>query len=178
MDIDTDADTDAGASSRGRRRRLTTPKRRRHLPYDLPLGLSQSDFYSLHSPPVSHSPPRFDLRPHPTRAQQPRPQLQPIDPDAALPSIEEEPSATPADGGARWTPRGRPEACRAGSRQSWAVAEGLGGVCAAVGAGWGGCWAAMARSCCWGVCWVARGVILFYFFCGCIFMFICMCYVL
>lgn len=108
MDIDTDTDTDTGAGSsrgpgRGRGRRFTTPKRRRHLPYDLPLGLSQSDFYSLHSPPVSHSPPRFDLRPHPSRAQQPRPQLQPIDPDAALPSIEEEPSATPADGGARWT---------------------------------------------------------------------------
>ncbi|RMJ22293.1 hypothetical protein PHISP_06830, partial [Aspergillus sp. HF37] len=99
MDMDIDTHTDAGAgggSSRGpgrgrSRGRFTTPKRQRHLPYDLPLGLSQSDFYSLHSPPISHSPPRFDLRP------------QPLDPDAALPSIEEEPSPTPADGGARWT---------------------------------------------------------------------------
>ncbi|OJJ48267.1 hypothetical protein ASPZODRAFT_62154 [Penicilliopsis zonata CBS 506.65] len=49
--------------------RFSTPKRSRHAPYDLPLGLAPSDFYSLHSPPSS----------------EPR---SPIDPDAAIPSIE------------------------------------------------------------------------------------------
>ncbi|KAL4884131.1 hypothetical protein BJY04DRAFT_182915 [Aspergillus karnatakaensis] len=58
----------------------STPKRRRHLPYELPLGLSQTDFYSLHSPPVTQSPPS------PARRGQPS-QL-PFNPDAPLPSIE------------------------------------------------------------------------------------------
>ncbi|KAL2813815.1 hypothetical protein BDW59DRAFT_27844 [Aspergillus cavernicola] len=62
----------------------STPKRRRHLPYDLPLGLSQTDFYSLHSPPVTQSPPSPAYR-----RQQEALQLPPFDPDAALPSIEE-----------------------------------------------------------------------------------------
>lgn len=74
-------DLEADTSSR----RFSTPKRRRQIPYDLPLGLSHSDFYSLQSPPVSQSPPspterkQHDL----CRAQSM------IDPDAALPSIEE-----------------------------------------------------------------------------------------
>ncbi|KAL3469253.1 hypothetical protein BJX99DRAFT_241724 [Aspergillus californicus] len=61
----------------------STPKRRRHLPYDLPLGLSQTDFYSLNSPPVTQSPPS-PLQ----RRQQETSQSLPFDPDAALPSIE------------------------------------------------------------------------------------------
>ena len=88
-----DDDEDADMSDRSASRtRFSTPKRRRHVPYDLPLGLSQSDFYSLHSPPITASPPS----PHHQRQQQcsnessaqPQPQ-QSYDPDAALPSIEE-----------------------------------------------------------------------------------------
>lgn len=69
------------------RERFSTPKRRRQIPYDLPLGLSQSDFYSLHTPPVTQSPPSQ------RRVQQPLPADSAphttIDPDAPLPSIEE-----------------------------------------------------------------------------------------
>ncbi|KAJ5182875.1 hypothetical protein N7492_000491 [Penicillium capsulatum] len=69
-----------------RRGRFSTPKRQRHIPYELPLGLAPTDFYSLHSPPITQSPPSAGRR-----------QLAPrvpdsgvhIDPDAALPSIEE-----------------------------------------------------------------------------------------
>ncbi|RDW74319.1 uncharacterized protein DSM5745_06981 [Aspergillus mulundensis] len=65
----------------------STPKRARHLPYELPLGLSQTDFYSLHSPPVSQSPPSPALR----RQQEQSSSLLPsFNPDAALPSIEEQ----------------------------------------------------------------------------------------
>jgi hypothetical protein len=39
------------------RNRFATPKRSRHIPYNMPLGLSSTDFYSLHSPPVTQSPP-------------------------------------------------------------------------------------------------------------------------
>ncbi|KAL4806126.1 hypothetical protein BDV18DRAFT_138750 [Aspergillus unguis] len=65
----------------------STPKRARHLPYELPLGLSQTDFYSLYSPPVTQSPS--------SPAQQ---TSLPYNPDAALPSIEEsnEPVSAPA----------------------------------------------------------------------------------
>lgn len=78
---DDDSDADLGP----RRNRLSTPKRRRHVPYELPLGLSSTDFYSLHSPPITQSPPsraerqivpEFDFGPR-------------IDPDEVLPSIEE-----------------------------------------------------------------------------------------
>lgn len=95
---DTDMDTDTGVDSPIRR--FSTPKRRRQLPYDLPLGLSQSDFYSLHSPPVSHSPPT-PRKQYGLRSQH----QQPIDPDAALPSIEEEDemSADSADD-IHWSP--------------------------------------------------------------------------
>lgn len=70
----------------------STPKRRRHLPYELPLGLSQTDFYSLHSPPVTQSPPS----PAKPSQQEESLGLPPFDPDAVLPSIEEsdEPAAT------------------------------------------------------------------------------------
>lgn len=76
---------DSGAS----RDRFSTPKRRRHVPYDLPLGLSQSDFYSLHSPPITSSPP--SPRHHQQQSNNVRTstQQQVFDPDAALPSIEE-----------------------------------------------------------------------------------------
>lgn len=68
-----------------KRGRFSTPKRQRHVPYDLPLGLAPTDFYSLHSPPITQSPPSPGRR-----------QMAPsmpnsgahIDPDAPLPSIE------------------------------------------------------------------------------------------
>ncbi|CAG8043121.1 unnamed protein product [Penicillium salamii] len=69
------------------RDRFATPKRRRHVPYELPLGLAPTDFYSLHSPPVTQSPP--------SPARRMAFQFGPaIDPDAPLPSVEvtEEPS--------------------------------------------------------------------------------------
>ncbi|KAL4817101.1 hypothetical protein BDW67DRAFT_36387 [Aspergillus spinulosporus] len=62
----------------------STPKRSRRLPYELPLGLSQTDFYSLQSPPITRSPPASA-----TCQQEQKPSLMPsYDPDAALPSIE------------------------------------------------------------------------------------------
>ncbi|KAL4933142.1 uncharacterized protein BDV17DRAFT_148345 [Aspergillus undulatus] len=86
MDIDTDANNVRDFESHSN---PSTPKRRRHLPYELPLGLSQSDFYSLNfSPPVTQSP-------SPTRNYQQETSSIPLDPDAALPSIEV--SDEPAD---------------------------------------------------------------------------------
>ncbi|KAJ5165118.1 uncharacterized protein N7500_006948 [Penicillium coprophilum] len=80
-DILDDDDSDVEMS---RRNRFATPKRRRHVPYNMPLGLSSTDFYSLHSPPVTQSPPSpprrrvdYDISADPR-----------IDPDAPLPSIE------------------------------------------------------------------------------------------
>ncbi|KAJ5775422.1 uncharacterized protein N7511_000433 [Penicillium nucicola] len=81
-DVFEDEDSDV-EMSRGRNR-LTTPKRIRHAPYNIPLGLSSTDFYSLHSPPVTQSPPS-----PPRRQMNPRILAGPrIDPDAPLPSIE------------------------------------------------------------------------------------------
>ncbi|KGO36056.1 hypothetical protein PEX1_094650 [Penicillium expansum] len=81
-DIFDDDESDAEMSRP--RNRFATPKRRRHVPYDMPIGLSSTDFYSLHSPPVTQSPPS-----------PPRRQMDydisagsPVDPDAPLPSIE------------------------------------------------------------------------------------------
>ncbi|KAJ5672662.1 hypothetical protein N7507_001789 [Penicillium longicatenatum] len=88
---DDDSDSDMG-----RRNRLSTPKRLRQAPYNLPLGLSSTDFYSLHSPPVTQSPPSPAQRLIDARIQEPAP----INPDAPLPSIELEESApAPSD----WT---------------------------------------------------------------------------
>lgn len=74
------ATTDDPSASRDR---FSTPKRRRHAPYNLPLGLSQTDFYSLNSPPITASPssPRY-------KNQQNSSTQQLYNPDAALPSIE------------------------------------------------------------------------------------------
>lgn len=79
--FDDDSDADKGPT----RNRFSTPKRQRHAPYNMPLGLSSTDFYSLHSPPVTQSPPS------PQRQMEARiPDFGPcIDPDAVLPSIEE-----------------------------------------------------------------------------------------
>ncbi|KAJ6185899.1 hypothetical protein N7519_007200 [Penicillium mononematosum] len=79
-DILDDDDSDAET---GRRNRFATPKRRRHVPYNMPLGLSSTDFYSLHSPPVTQSPPSPPRR----RVDYDIPAGSP-DPDAPLPSIE------------------------------------------------------------------------------------------
>ncbi|KKK18270.1 hypothetical protein P175DRAFT_0509799 [Aspergillus ochraceoroseus IBT 24754] len=83
--------------------RPSTPKRPRNLPFDLPLGLSHSDFYSLHSPPVTQSPPSSAQRREPDRSEKHR-AIPSYDPDAVLPSIEEseEPAPAPADDSA-WT---------------------------------------------------------------------------
>jgi hypothetical protein len=95
-DEDSDAEMSLG------RNRLTTPKRIRHAPYNIPLGLSSNDFYSLHSPPVTQSPPsppRRQMKPH--IAAGPR-----IDPDAPLPSIEiteESSSSSPVVQSNIWT---------------------------------------------------------------------------
>ncbi|KAJ5149018.1 hypothetical protein N7448_000596 [Penicillium atrosanguineum] len=51
--FDDDSDADMGPT----RNRFSTPKRQRHAPYNMPLGLSSTDFYSLHSPPITQSPP-------------------------------------------------------------------------------------------------------------------------
>lgn len=95
-----DLDLNDRVASRGR---FSTPKRRRHVPYDLPLGLSQSDFYSLNSPPVTASPSSPHHRrqavaqPQPEPRPEPRPEpQQSYNPDAALPSIEEEEEAAAA----------------------------------------------------------------------------------
>ncbi|KAJ5176753.1 uncharacterized protein N7482_002630 [Penicillium canariense] len=84
---DDDSDADFG-------RPISTPKRRRHVPYELPLGLSSTDFYSLHSPPFTQSPPSPAGRQMVPRVQEPAP-VTSIDPDSVLPSIEkpDEPSA-------------------------------------------------------------------------------------
>lgn len=93
-----EADSDADSETHTPRARFSTPKRRRYVPYDLPLGLSQSDFYPLNSPPTTQSPPspaqrrqqelcdevRAPLPPSPSPSSQSQ-----FDPDAALPSIEE-----------------------------------------------------------------------------------------
>ncbi|KAJ5947496.1 hypothetical protein N7466_000511 [Penicillium verhagenii] len=86
---DDDSDSDMGRP----RNRLSTPKRRRHAPYDLPLGLSSTDFYSLHSPPITQSPPSPAQRLIDMRIQQ---SSAPINPDAPLPSIEVEDASSPA----------------------------------------------------------------------------------
>ncbi|PWY91431.1 hypothetical protein BO94DRAFT_393127 [Aspergillus sclerotioniger CBS 115572] len=90
------------------RPRYSTPKRRRNIPNDLPLGLSHSDFYALFSPPITQSPPSPARRPHWGLTED----LEtPYNPDAALPSIEttdefkdttpDEPS--PTDPSTSWT---------------------------------------------------------------------------
>lgn len=81
------------------RGRPSTPKRRRHVPYDLPLGLSSTDFYSLHSPPITQSPPS----PAQHQINMRMPDFGPrIDPDAVLPSIEE-PDQTPPAPSDEWS---------------------------------------------------------------------------
>ncbi|KAF7591259.1 hypothetical protein BBP40_001820 [Aspergillus hancockii] len=86
-------DEDAEVTVNGMR--FSTPKRARHVPYDLPLGLSQSDFYSLHSPPVSQSPPSPAHH-----RQQEMSRERSFYPDAALPSVE---GKGPAQSDDPWT---------------------------------------------------------------------------
>ncbi|KAJ5894520.1 hypothetical protein N7495_006211 [Penicillium taxi] len=69
-----------------RRDLSSTPiKRRRHVPYNLPLGFSQTTCYSLHSPPVTQSPPS------PAQRNMGRflESSAPIHPDSPIPSIEQ-----------------------------------------------------------------------------------------
>ncbi|PYH76361.1 hypothetical protein BO82DRAFT_206961 [Aspergillus uvarum CBS 121591] len=99
-DRKTDRYTTSTDEQSTRSQRFATPKRQRHIPYDLPLGLSHSDFYSLQSPPVSQSPasPAHQQHPAPV-ANNPRASASahatahPFNPDTALPSIEESESA-------------------------------------------------------------------------------------
>ncbi|OOF92739.1 hypothetical protein ASPCADRAFT_133130 [Aspergillus carbonarius ITEM 5010] len=93
------------------RPRYSTPKRRRHIPNDLPMGLSQSDFYSLFSPPVTQSPPSPAQQRDLKGKEEQGLETPSYNPDAALPSIETndefkdttpgEPS--PTDLSASWT---------------------------------------------------------------------------
>lgn len=87
-------DSDDSEETSRPRNRFATPKRRRSIPYEMPLGLSSTDFYSLHSPPVTESPPspRVDYDFQNSR-----------NPDAPLPSIEgtERAPSAPTDS---WTP--------------------------------------------------------------------------
>ncbi|KAJ5238953.1 hypothetical protein N7468_003572 [Penicillium chermesinum] len=85
-DDDSDSDMSHG------RNRLSTPKRRRQVPYNLPLGLSSADFYSLHSPPITQSPPSPAAR---RQLVSRIPDSAPINPDAPLPSIEVSDETTP-----------------------------------------------------------------------------------
>ncbi|KAL4981155.1 hypothetical protein BDW66DRAFT_124102 [Aspergillus desertorum] len=84
---DMDVDIDGGLSTVYALDALnpSTPKRSRHHPYELPLGLSQTDFYSLHSPPITQSPPSPTER----RQKQISSSMPSYNPDAVLPSIEE-----------------------------------------------------------------------------------------
>ncbi|PLN76783.1 hypothetical protein BDW42DRAFT_15152 [Aspergillus taichungensis] len=83
---DDDEDRQDSDVMRHRHMRFSTPKRPRHVPYDLPLGLTQSDFYTLHSPPITQSPPSPAIS---RQVQRDDDGTAPYDPDAALPSIEE-----------------------------------------------------------------------------------------
>ncbi|KAL2813287.1 hypothetical protein BJX63DRAFT_230229 [Aspergillus granulosus] len=98
MDLDT-TPTPYSAEPPSNPSNPSTPKRRRHLPYDLPLGLSQTDFYSLHSPPVTQSPPSPEKR----RQHDELPDLPLFNPDAALPSIEEPTEPTPPADDMSWS---------------------------------------------------------------------------
>ncbi|KAJ5562614.1 hypothetical protein N7461_001375 [Penicillium sp. DV-2018c] len=72
------------------RNRFATPKRTRYIPYNMPLGLSSTDFYSLHSPPVTQSPPSARRRANMDDYSYSY-SLQSgarIDPDTPVPSIE------------------------------------------------------------------------------------------
>ncbi|KAK1144578.1 hypothetical protein N8T08_005451 [Aspergillus melleus] len=98
-----EADLDAGGASFADAQtppcntRYSTPKRRRHVPYDLPLGLSQSDFYSLRSPPITQSPPSPAQRRKEESESKQETSASSFDPDAALPSIEETEEPTAQD---------------------------------------------------------------------------------
>ncbi|KAL3452843.1 hypothetical protein BJX65DRAFT_264927 [Aspergillus insuetus] len=99
-DIDMDRDTTPTPYDADAHSNPSTPKRRRHLPYDLPLGLSQTDFYSLHSPPVTQSPPSPERR----RRHEQFPNLPLFNPDTALPSIEEPNNdSTPPEDDMSWS---------------------------------------------------------------------------
>ncbi|OJJ95292.1 hypothetical protein ASPACDRAFT_82130 [Aspergillus aculeatus ATCC 16872] len=97
-DRKTDTETTSTDEHSIRSQRFATPKRQRHLPSDLPLGLSHSDFYSLHSPPVSQSPASPAHQQHVAPAARKArasasATIHPYNPDTALPSIEETESA-------------------------------------------------------------------------------------
>ncbi|RAK72188.1 uncharacterized protein BO72DRAFT_452885 [Aspergillus fijiensis CBS 313.89] len=97
-DRQTDPETTPTDEQSMRSQRFATPKRQRHLPYDLPLGLSHSDFYSLHSPPVSQSPASPAHQQHAAPAARKArasasATTHPYNPDTALPSIEGSESA-------------------------------------------------------------------------------------
>ncbi|KAL6233855.1 hypothetical protein BDW75DRAFT_214104 [Aspergillus navahoensis] len=95
-DMDVDVDESSSTVYAFDAQNPSTPKRPRHLPYELPLGLSQTDFYFLHSPPITQSPPSPAQR----RQQQISSLMPSYNPDAALPSIEEpvlEPVSEPSE---------------------------------------------------------------------------------
>ncbi|EKV12402.1 U4/U6.U5 tri-snRNP-associated protein 2 [Penicillium digitatum] len=99
---DTFDDEDSDAEMSRPRNRFATPKRRRHVPFDLPFGLSSTAYYSLHSPPVTQSPPS------PPRRQMDYgiPAGPCVDPDAPLPSIEVTEEHAPSSVPQEWTAEG------------------------------------------------------------------------
>ncbi|KAJ5099545.1 hypothetical protein N7532_006546 [Penicillium argentinense] len=80
--------------------RPSTPKRQRQVPYELPLGLTTSDFYSIRSPPITQSPPSPAQRRLHERLQEFGAR---IDPDAPLPSIEESEPSTSEPSAEKWS---------------------------------------------------------------------------
>ncbi|KAJ5551608.1 hypothetical protein N7535_000447 [Penicillium sp. DV-2018c] len=78
-------DTSDEGEENSPRNRFATPKRSRHIPYNMPLGLSSTDFYSLHSPPATQSPPSVRQRMDTDYTFQSGAR---IDPDTPVPSIE------------------------------------------------------------------------------------------
>lgn len=95
MNEDEDRHNIQTSTSTNKRHRFSTPtpKRRRRVPFDLPLGLSEDDFYSLRTPaPIAygqqHDGDRYGSNSVVVRAQQSLSPL--INPDSVLPSIEEE----------------------------------------------------------------------------------------
>ncbi|RDK39161.1 hypothetical protein M752DRAFT_285928 [Aspergillus phoenicis ATCC 13157] len=92
LDLDSDPEDREPALSNGTksRDRFSTPKRRRQIPNDLPLGLTREDFYSLYSPPITQSPlsPAHQSQEDPSAREINTSGISLYNPDAPLPSIE------------------------------------------------------------------------------------------
>jgi hypothetical protein len=90
IDLDSEIEDREPTKNAKSRDRFSTPKRRRQIPNDLPLGLTQEDFYSLYSPPITQSPLSPVHRPQEDLSASEINSLETslYNPDAPLPSIE------------------------------------------------------------------------------------------